>query len=251
MGWEHDSTHFYRCRSHSRCHFTSCPVYPRAFHVAPTYSFYCDSRSRSHSHSSKRKCGTPFGKKQTAIDVLARRTRFAFLNAQAALLGALPRVVDIMSDELGWSHFEGRTHVNATVAYFGTMGLAPGDIVTERVSGVLRELYTRTKFPVATKPIFRYHHLPTSISDGTYDGVFLAVKEAMLVRRLPVPVVACWGDRELLVHTGHRLDTSTVIGLDRLCLCIYVCLELPDLCSHDYVLRKFYECLYKLTITTK
>jgi glycerol-3-phosphate dehydrogenase len=38
---------------------------------------------------------------QTAVDVLARRTRLAFLNAQAAL-ESLPRVIDIMSEELGW-----------------------------------------------------------------------------------------------------------------------------------------------------
>lgn len=38
---------------------------------------------------------------QTAVDVLARRTRLAFLNAQAAL-EALPRVIDIMAEELGW-----------------------------------------------------------------------------------------------------------------------------------------------------
>lgn len=39
---------------------------------------------------------------QTAVDVLARRTRLAFLNAQAAL-EALPWVIDIMSQELGWT----------------------------------------------------------------------------------------------------------------------------------------------------
>jgi glycerol-3-phosphate dehydrogenase len=38
---------------------------------------------------------------QTAVDVLARRTRLAFLNAQAAL-EALPKVIDIMGAELGW-----------------------------------------------------------------------------------------------------------------------------------------------------
>ena len=37
----------------------------------------------------------------TAIDVLARRTRLAFLNVQAAH-EALPRIVDIMAAELGW-----------------------------------------------------------------------------------------------------------------------------------------------------
>ena len=38
---------------------------------------------------------------QTAVDVLARRTRLAFLNAQAAL-EALPRIIDIMAGELKW-----------------------------------------------------------------------------------------------------------------------------------------------------
>ncbi len=38
----------------------------------------------------------------TAIDVLARRTRLAFLNVQAAD-EALPRVIEIMGAELGWS----------------------------------------------------------------------------------------------------------------------------------------------------
>ncbi|KAM3072670.1 mitochondrial glycerol-3-phosphate dehydrogenase [Clarireedia jacksonii] len=39
---------------------------------------------------------------QTAVDVLARRTRLAFLNAQAAL-EATPKVIDIMAEELNWS----------------------------------------------------------------------------------------------------------------------------------------------------
>ncbi|KAI8825296.1 FAD dependent oxidoreductase-domain-containing protein [Fimicolochytrium jonesii] len=38
----------------------------------------------------------------TAVDVIARRTRLAFLNAQAAL-EALPRVIEIMAEELNWS----------------------------------------------------------------------------------------------------------------------------------------------------
>ena len=38
---------------------------------------------------------------QTAADVIARRTRLSFLNAQAALQ-ALPKVIDIMAKELNW-----------------------------------------------------------------------------------------------------------------------------------------------------
>ena len=39
---------------------------------------------------------------RTAVDVLARRTRIAFLNAHAAE-EALPRVLAIMKEELKWS----------------------------------------------------------------------------------------------------------------------------------------------------
>ncbi|KFU92187.1 hypothetical protein M959_06105 [Chaetura pelagica] len=39
---------------------------------------------------------------RTAVDVISRRTRLAFLNVQAAE-EALPRVVDIMGKQLGWS----------------------------------------------------------------------------------------------------------------------------------------------------
>jgi len=38
----------------------------------------------------------------TAVDVLARRTRLAFLNVRAAE-ESLPRVIELMSRELGWS----------------------------------------------------------------------------------------------------------------------------------------------------
>lgn len=40
---------------------------------------------------------------QTAVDVIARRTRLAFLNCQAAL-EALPKVIDIMATELNWDN---------------------------------------------------------------------------------------------------------------------------------------------------
>ncbi|GLB38773.1 putative FAD-dependent glycerol-3-phosphate dehydrogenase family protein [Lyophyllum shimeji] len=59
---------------------------------------------------------------QTAIDVLARRTRLCFLNVQAAL-ETLPRVVDIMADELGWSYTERKKQIADAVEFFGSMGL--------------------------------------------------------------------------------------------------------------------------------
>jgi len=64
---------------------------------------------------------------QTAVDVVARRTRLAFLNVYAAL-NALPRVVDIMADELGWSRAERQAQIERAVAYFASMGLEQGSV---------------------------------------------------------------------------------------------------------------------------
>ncbi|KAI1248018.1 hypothetical protein MGN70_010266 [Eutypa lata] len=59
---------------------------------------------------------------QTAVDVLARRTRLAFLNAQAAL-ECLPRIIDIMSEELKWDRKRQDREWKDTVAFLESMGL--------------------------------------------------------------------------------------------------------------------------------
>ncbi|KEZ43761.1 Glycerol-3-phosphate dehydrogenase SDP6, mitochondrial [Scedosporium apiospermum] len=59
---------------------------------------------------------------QTAVDVLARRTRLAFLSAQAAL-EALPRVIDIMAQELNWDKRRQDLEWKETVAFLESMGL--------------------------------------------------------------------------------------------------------------------------------
>jgi glycerol-3-phosphate dehydrogenase len=59
---------------------------------------------------------------QTAADVLARRTRLAFLNAQAAL-EALPQVIDLMAEELKWSKQRKEKEWKDTVYFLGSMGL--------------------------------------------------------------------------------------------------------------------------------
>ena len=58
----------------------------------------------------------------TAVDVLARRTRLSFLNAHAAL-DALPRIVDIMADEFGWSYSERKKQISKAFQFLGSMGL--------------------------------------------------------------------------------------------------------------------------------
>ncbi|RPA71651.1 DAO-domain-containing protein [Ascobolus immersus RN42] len=59
---------------------------------------------------------------QTASDILARRTRLAFLNVQAAL-EALPRVVDIMAEELHWDGRRKEREWRETVSFLESMGL--------------------------------------------------------------------------------------------------------------------------------
>ncbi|KAF2155602.1 DAO-domain-containing protein [Myriangium duriaei CBS 260.36] len=59
---------------------------------------------------------------QTAVDVVARRTRLAFLNAQATL-EALPQVIDLMASELNWSSTRREREWKDAVAFLGSMGL--------------------------------------------------------------------------------------------------------------------------------
>ncbi|KAG0172621.1 mitochondrial glycerol-3-phosphate dehydrogenase [Apophysomyces sp. BC1034] len=59
----------------------------------------------------------------TAVDVLARRTRLAFLNAEASLQ-SLPRVIEIMSDELKWDEARQKEEFEKAAAFLITMGLA-------------------------------------------------------------------------------------------------------------------------------
>ncbi|KAJ5667538.1 Glycerol-3-phosphate dehydrogenase [Penicillium longicatenatum] len=59
---------------------------------------------------------------QTAVDVIARRTRLAFLNAEAAL-EALPKVIDLMGEELSWSNQRKELEWNDSISYLRSMGL--------------------------------------------------------------------------------------------------------------------------------
>lgn len=61
---------------------------------------------------------------QTSIYVLARRMRLAFLDVQAALI-ALPRVIDIMSEELKWNEKRRAEEWAEGVKFLKSMGLPP------------------------------------------------------------------------------------------------------------------------------
>lgn len=67
----------------------------------------------------------------TAIDVIARRMRLAFLNAQAAL-EALPTVIDLMSEELKWDSKRKEREWEDGKAYLASMGLPKGKLSLTR-----------------------------------------------------------------------------------------------------------------------
>ncbi|OZJ04545.1 hypothetical protein BZG36_02714 [Bifiguratus adelaidae] len=58
----------------------------------------------------------------TAVDVIARRTRLAFLNAQAAL-ESLPRVIEIMAEELKWDKKRQQSEFEKATEFLIAMGL--------------------------------------------------------------------------------------------------------------------------------
>ena len=60
---------------------------------------------------------------QTAVDVLARRTRLSFLNSNIAL-DVLPRVVEIMGDELGWTRRRRAEEMRNAEYFMESMGVA-------------------------------------------------------------------------------------------------------------------------------
>ncbi|KAH9949802.1 DAO-domain-containing protein [Amylocystis lapponica] len=68
---------------------------------------------------------------QNAVDVIARRCRLSFLNAQAALI-ALPRVVEIMAEELKWTRARKDAEIAKATSFLASMGLPPGAIMSTR-----------------------------------------------------------------------------------------------------------------------
>ncbi|PKS08755.1 hypothetical protein jhhlp_004808 [Lomentospora prolificans] len=58
----------------------------------------------------------------TVIDAIARRTRLSFLDVKGAL-EALPRIIDVMADELKWDGARKEKEWNETVRFLESMGL--------------------------------------------------------------------------------------------------------------------------------
>jgi glycerol-3-phosphate dehydrogenase len=68
---------------------------------------------------------------QTAVDVIARRTRLSFLNAQAAL-ESLPMVIDLMAEELNWDQKRKDVEWVDSVQFLASMGLPKSKLSVTR-----------------------------------------------------------------------------------------------------------------------
>ena len=68
---------------------------------------------------------------QRAVDVIARRTRLSFLNAQAAL-ESLPNVIDLMADELKWDSKRKEVEWKDSVHFLASMGLPKSKLEVSR-----------------------------------------------------------------------------------------------------------------------
>lgn len=85
---------------------------PSVSRLAPSFPFI--EAELRHAVRSEAAC--------TAADVIARRTRLAFLDVDVAL-HALPRVIDVLAEELAWSESRKEQEWRDTVRFMRSMGL--------------------------------------------------------------------------------------------------------------------------------
>ena len=113
----------------------------------------------------------------TAVDVIARRTRLSFINVQSTL-AALPRIIEIMSKELGWDE-ERKTHeLENAKEFLKSMGLSNKDLNT--FVGASKEAQTSANVSEGeARFLARTHFLPNELTlyrqtfnelDGDEDG---------------------------------------------------------------------------------
>ncbi|KAI9815127.1 MAG: mitochondrial glycerol-3-phosphate dehydrogenase [Pycnora praestabilis] len=103
---------------------------------------------------------------QTAVDVLARRTRLAFLNAQAAL-EALPNVIDLMAEELGWDKKRKDIEWRDTVKFLASMGLPKSKLSVTRKDV---ESGKAAQFDDHERKLYSRHDAPSDMLES--DSIF-------------------------------------------------------------------------------
>lgn len=85
----------------------------------------------------------------TAADVIARRTRLSFLDASKALQ-VLPRVIDIMAEELHWTAARKEQELTDTIGFLDSMGLKQDKIAS--VQGEKLRIKASGSLPVPQRP---------------------------------------------------------------------------------------------------
>ncbi|KAL8835346.1 MAG: hypothetical protein Q9205_005038 [Flavoplaca limonia] len=117
---------------------------------------------------------------QTAVDVLARRTRLAFLNAQAAL-EALPTVIDLMTEELGWSKKRQEKEWHDTVRFLASMGLAKSKLSVTRKDV---ENGKAGEYDEHERKLYSRHDRPADMMES--DSKFASGEKPVISRDSPV-----------------------------------------------------------------
>lgn len=106
---------------------------------------------------------------QTAVDILARRTRLAHLSCQAAK-DALPTIVDIMAGELGWSPDEKTRQTALAEEYLKTCGIDDLNNVRAEFQRQQMERY-RSAFTLLQERAGRWDRVPFSKAVSSLEGL--------------------------------------------------------------------------------
>jgi glycerol-3-phosphate dehydrogenase len=112
---------------------------------------------------------------QTAVDLLARRTRLSFLNYQAAL-EALPEVIDIMGEELKWNKARKELEWTETVQFLTSMGLPLDKLGITREQVLRGELRQGPSAPST---------LPSKIEGSVKKGLLSIAGEEQVADAVP------------------------------------------------------------------
>ncbi|KAL8698202.1 MAG: hypothetical protein Q9201_006700 [Fulgogasparrea decipioides] len=117
---------------------------------------------------------------QTAVDVLARRTRLAFLNAQAAL-EALPTIIDLMTEELRWDKKRQEKEWKDTVQFLASMGLAKSKLSVTRKDV---ESGKAGEYDEHERKLYSRHDQPADMMES--DSKFSSGEKPIISRDSPV-----------------------------------------------------------------
>ncbi|GJF00671.1 glycerol-3-phosphate dehydrogenase [Phanerochaete sordida] len=146
---------------------------------------------------------------QTAVDVLARRTRLSFLNAQAAL-EALPTVIDVMGEELNWDKKRKQEETERVHRFLASMGLPQGVIERSYKEEPVKSFLNTLRTLVGLKPVTERRPVAEMVySRAQFDaGEIEELRAAFAQRATGEPSVSDTGSTSL-----SRVRTQELFGL--------------------------------------